>query len=61
MDATRTSWDVIVIGGGTAGVIAGIAAARLGARTLLVERSGHLGGNAATGMNLGGFFDGDNV
>jgi hypothetical protein len=61
MGATRTSWDVIVIGGGTAGLIAGIAAARLGAKTLIVERSGHLGGNAATGMNLGGFFDGDNV
>ncbi len=61
MDATRTSWDVIVIGGGTAGMMAGIAAARLGATTLIVERSGHLGGNAATGMNLGGFFDGDDV
>ncbi len=55
------SWDVVVIGGGTAGVIAGIAAARQGARTLLVERSGVLGGNAATGMNLGGFFDGRKV
>jgi hypothetical protein len=53
-----STWDVAVIGGGTAGVMAGIAAARQGARTLLVERSGVLGGNAATGMNLGGFFDG---
>ncbi|HWT81189.1 MAG TPA: FAD-dependent oxidoreductase, partial [Candidatus Methylomirabilis sp.] len=39
----------------------GMAAARLGAKTLIVERSGDLGGNAATGMNLGGFFDGDDV
>jgi len=42
-------------------VIAGIAAARTGAETLIVERGGFLGGNAATGMNLGGFFDGDEV
>src|SRR5574341_490827 len=53
-----TKWDVIVMGGGTAGLFAGIASARQGAKTLLVERWGHLGGNIATGMNLGGFFDG---
>ena len=52
------SWDVVVMGGGTAGFVAGIAAARQGARTLLVERAGHLGGNIGTGMNPGGFFDG---
>ena len=51
-------WDVVVMGGGTAGLFAGIAAARQGAKTLLIERWGHLGGNIATGMNLGGFFDG---
>lgn len=61
MPRTRTAWDVIVIGGGTAGLIAGIAAARGGAQTLIVERGGFLGGNAATGMNLGGFFDADGV
>ncbi len=61
MQTRQEAWDVIVIGGGTAGLVAGIAAARLGAKTLLVERSGHLGGNAATGMNLCGFFDGDDV
>lgn len=52
------TWDVVVIGGGTAGLFAGIAAARRGAKTLVIERSGHLGGNIATGMNIGGFFDG---
>ena len=51
-------WDVVVMGGGTAGFVAGIASARQGARTLLVERAGHLGGNIGTGMNPGGFFDG---
>jgi glycine/D-amino acid oxidase-like deaminating enzyme len=38
------SWDVVVAGGGSAGMTAAIAAARLGARTLLVERYGFPGG-----------------
>jgi hypothetical protein len=37
-------YDVIVAGGGSAGVGAACAAARAGARTLLVERAGCLGG-----------------
>jgi len=41
--------DVVVAGGGTAGVIAGIAAARNGARTLLVERQRCLGGQFTAG------------
>jgi hypothetical protein len=41
-------WDVIVIGGGTSGSIAGIAATRAGARTLVIEQFGSLGG---TGTN----------
>lgn len=36
--------DVLVAGGGPAGVAAGIAAAREGAKTLVVERYGYLGG-----------------
>ena len=36
--------DVLVAGGGTAGAVAGIAAAREGARTLVVEGFGWLGG-----------------
>lgn len=37
-------YDVLVVGGGTAGVVAGIQAALAGARTLIIERSAQLGG-----------------
>lgn len=43
-------YDVAVIGGGPAGVCAAIAAARGGARVLLVEATGALGGMATSGM-----------
>jgi len=42
--------DVLVAGGGPAGVAAAIAAGRAGARTLLVERYGRLGGMAVQGL-----------
>ena len=42
-------FDVVVAGGGTAGLFAAIAAARLGARTLLVESKGYCGGIAVEG------------
>jgi len=38
------NYDVVVIGGGPAGAVAAIAAARQGAKTLLVEQYGYLGG-----------------
>jgi hypothetical protein len=37
-------YDVVVLGGGPAGIAASVAAARAGRRTLLVERYGFLGG-----------------
>jgi len=39
--------DVAVVGGGSAGVAAALAAARAGARTALIEASDRLGGNAS--------------
>ena len=42
--------DVLVVGGGPAGVGAAVAAARNGAKTLLVERYGFLGGMATAAL-----------
>jgi hypothetical protein len=42
--------DVLVVGGGPAGVCAAIAAARNGAKTLVVEKSSMLGGMATQGL-----------
>lgn len=50
MKTTGRSYDVLVVGGGNAGCAAAIAAARRGARTLLVERYGFLGGTATAAM-----------
>lgn len=38
------TYDVVIIGGGPAGTVAAIASARCGAKTLLVEQNGYLGG-----------------
>ncbi len=43
--------DVVVVGGGTTGPIAAIAAARRGHRVILIERFGSLGGILTLGLN----------
>ncbi|MDR0861613.1 MAG: FAD-dependent oxidoreductase [Oscillospiraceae bacterium] len=53
--------DVIVVGGGPGGIAAAVSAARGGARTILIERYGHLGGMATGGLvniipNLGSIY-----
>jgi len=44
-----TETDVLIVGGGTAGTIAAIQAARVGVKTFLVERNSRLGGTMTTG------------
>lgn len=46
----KTKYDVIVAGGGPSGCAAAIAAARMGADTLLIEKSTALGGMSTMGM-----------
>lgn len=43
------TFDVVIAGGGTAGVVAAIAAARQGAKTILIELKGYPGGVAVEG------------
>ena len=47
--------DVVVAGGGPSGVMAAVAAARHGARTILVERFSCLGGVATMGLPIQGY------
>lgn len=53
----RDSIDVVVCGGGAAGITAALAAARMGMKIILIESYGFLGGvNTAAGVNgLGGW------
>lgn len=49
--------DVVVLGAGPGGVAAAMAAARHGAKVLLIERMGFVGGNLASGLPLLAFLD----
>jgi 2-polyprenyl-6-methoxyphenol hydroxylase-like FAD-dependent oxidoreductase len=54
----RYECDVLVAGGGTAGVVAALAAARNGAKTILIDRYGFLGGTMLNGAGpLHSFFN----
>ncbi|WP_167132555.1 FAD-dependent oxidoreductase [Paramicrobacterium chengjingii] len=52
-----TDYDVVVVGGGTAGSFAAIAAATTGAKTLVIEKQGYLGGILSLGMHMLGTLD----
>ena len=57
------NWDVIVVGGGPSGCAAAIASAREGAKTLLIEGTGMLGGMGTSGLmnNWCPFTDGKKI
>ena len=48
---TLADVDVVVVGGGTTGPLAAVAAARQGKKVVLIERFGSLGGNLTLGLN----------
>ena len=50
MERRPVRYDVVVAGGGAAGLAAAVSAAAVGARTALVERYGFFGGMATAGM-----------
>lgn len=50
--ARQEQADVVVIGGGAGGMSAAVAASRLGARVILIEQYGFLGGAAANSLVL---------
>ena len=54
----RNEVDVLVVGGGPAGIMAAEAAAREGAKVMLVESRGYLGGNLTIGLPILGFLGG---
>lgn len=57
MGKKHISCDVAVIGAGPGGVTAALAAARQGAKVVLAERNGHIGGNLVMGLPLLGYLD----
>lgn len=53
----KTEIDVLVAGGGTAGIIAGLQSAKAGAKTAILEKGGQLGGTMTTsGVDFPGLF-----
>ena len=59
MQTINKEFDVVVLGAGPGGLAAALAAARNGAKVLLAEKNGFLGGNMAIGLPLLGFLDKD--
>lgn len=53
-------YDVVIIGGGTAGCAAAYTAGKLGLKTLLIEKSIHLGGTITSGLVIPVMKSGEN-
>lgn len=52
MSVPEASYQVAVVGGGSAGVAAAVASSRNGARTILIERDPFLGGDLISGLPI---------
>ena len=57
MKKEKLNADILVLGGGPGGLSAAAAAAREGAKVILVERMGFLGGGLASGLPLLAYLD----
>ena len=51
---TQKNYDVIIVGGGCAGIAAAISAAKNGANTLLIEAGSFIGGDLTSGLPIDG-------
>ncbi|MBE5772122.1 MAG: FAD-dependent oxidoreductase [Clostridiales bacterium] len=59
MNRTTKEFDIVVLGAGPAGLAAALAAARNGAKVLLADKNGYLGGNMTLGLPLLAYLDKD--
>ena len=59
MNRTTREFDVAVLGAGPGGLAAALQAARNGAKVLLADKNGYLGGNMTIGLPLLGYLDKD--
>lgn len=57
MQEFQIKYDIVVCGGGPAGLSAAITAKRMGLKTLIVEKNGYLGGSLAIGLSPLSFLD----
>jgi len=57
MKTVNREAEVVVLGAGPGGLAAALAAARNGAKVMLIEKNGYLGGNMTIGLPLLGFLD----
>lgn len=56
-DLIEREYEIVVVGGGPGGFSAAIAAGRSGKKTVLIEKNGFLGGEAASGLGILGYID----
>lgn len=60
MDYISSRYDVIVVGGGTAGCSAAYNSAKLGLKTLLIEKNIHLGGTMTSALVVPAMYSSEN-